>query len=50
LRNAFKENELQSIISGTGHVTKGTAIQAVAGYLRKSKTTSAGAEKKEFLK
>ena len=44
------KNELQGIISGIGHVTKGTAIQAVAGYLRKSKTTGADAEKKEFLK
>jgi hypothetical protein len=44
------KNELQSIISGTGHVTKGSAIQAVAGYLRKSKATGGEAEKKEFLK
>lgn len=44
------KNELQSIISGAGHVTKGSAIQAIAGYLRKSKATGAGAEKKEFLK
>ena len=44
------KNELQSIISGTDHVTKGAAIQAIAGYLRKSKTTGADAEKKEFLK
>ena len=44
------KNELQSIISGTGDVTKGGAIQAIAGYLRKSKTTGADAEKKEFLK
>lgn len=44
------KNELQSIISGTGHVTKGTAIQAVAGYLRKSKTASTNPQEKEFLK
>ena len=44
------KNELQSIISGTGYFTKGAAIQAVAGYLGKSKTTGADPEKKEFLK
>ena len=44
------KNELQSIISGVGHVTKGVAIQAVANHLRKSKTTGKNAEEKELIK
>ena len=44
------KNELQSIISGTGVVTKGTAIKAVANHLRKSKAASKNAEEKEFIK
>ncbi|MGZ5190759.1 MAG: hypothetical protein ACXWCZ_07030 [Flavisolibacter sp.] len=40
------KNELQSIISGTGHFTKGAAIQAVAGYHRKSKSTDSNPEKR----
>ena len=44
------KNELQSIISGTGHVTKGIAIQAIANHIRKSKAASAAIEKKEFIK
>lgn len=44
------KNELQSIISGTGHVTKGAAIQTVADYIRKSKAAGANAEKKERIK
>lgn len=44
------KDELKTIISGTGFVTKGTAIQAVANYLRKSKAASAATEKKEPVK
>ncbi len=44
------KDELQSIISGTGHVTKEDAIKAIAGYLRKSKKTGADSQEKEFLK
>ena len=44
------KNELQSIISGTGAVTKGAAIQAVASYLRESKAAGAIAEEKEHIK
>lgn len=41
------KDELKSIISGTGFVTKGTAIQAVANYLRKSKATGTTTKEKE---
>jgi Serine/Threonine/Tyrosine Kinase found in polyvalent proteins len=44
------KDELQSIISGTGEATKGTAIQTIANYVRKSKTASTNSEKKEFIK
>jgi hypothetical protein len=44
------KNELKSIISGTGFVTKGTAIQAVADHLRKSKATGTIAEKEKHFK
>lgn len=44
------KNELQSIISGTGTVTKGTAIQAVANYLRESKAPGTIPEEKEQIK
>jgi hypothetical protein len=44
------KNELQTIISGIGHVTKGNAIQAAADYLRKSKAASANPEEKEHIK
>jgi hypothetical protein len=42
--------ELKSIISGTDFVTKGTAIQAVANYIRKSKATGAATKEKKFVK
>ncbi len=44
------KDELKTIISGTGFVTKGTAIQAVANDIRKSKATGLDAEKKEPVK
>lgn len=44
------KDELKSIISGTGFVTKGTAIQAVANYLRKSKAASTATKEKESVK
>lgn len=44
------KDELQTIISGIGNVTKGTSIQTVAHYIRKSKTTGANTEKKELIK
>lgn len=44
------KDELQSIISGIGDVTKGSAIQAAAGYLRKSKAASTEPEEKEHIK
>lgn len=44
------KNELQSIISGTGTVTKGTAIQAVANYLRESKAAGTISKEKEPVK
>ena len=40
------KDELQSIISGTGEVTKGTAIQTVANYIKKSKASGTNVEKK----
>jgi hypothetical protein len=44
------KDELKTIISGTGTVTKGTAIQAVANHLKKSKATGATAEEKKPVK
>lgn len=44
------KNELQSIISGTGHVTKGNAIQAVANHLRKGKAAGSVSEEEEHIK
>jgi Serine/Threonine/Tyrosine Kinase found in polyvalent proteins len=44
------KDELKSIISGTGFVTKGTAIKAVANYLRKSKAAGAITKEKEPVK
>jgi len=44
------KDELKSIISGIGFVTKGTAIQAVANYLRKSKASGTIAQEKEHIK
>ena len=44
------KDELKTLISGTGFVTTGTAIQAVAGYIRKSKIAGAATEKKEPVK
>jgi hypothetical protein len=44
------KDELKIIISGTGFVTKGTAIQAVANHIRKSKATGSAIEKKEPVK
>jgi hypothetical protein len=44
------KDELKSIISGTSFVTKGTAIQAVANYLRESKATGATTKEKELVK
>ena len=44
------KNELQTIISGVGNVTKGTAIQAVANHLRKSKAASKNVEEEELIK
>ncbi|MEJ0104093.1 MAG: hypothetical protein WDO19_16700 [Bacteroidota bacterium] len=49
LRNALKD-ELKSIISGAGQVTKGTAIQTIANYIRKSKATGADTKDKELVK
>jgi hypothetical protein len=42
--------ELQNIISGTGRTTKGNTIQTIAHHLRKSKGTSADAQKEELIK
>jgi hypothetical protein len=44
------KDEIKTIIWGTGFVTKGTVIQAVANYLRKSKATGKDAQKKEPVK
>ncbi|MEJ0104090.1 MAG: hypothetical protein WDO19_16685 [Bacteroidota bacterium] len=44
------KDELKSIISGAGQVTKGTAIQTVANYIRKSKATGADVKDKELVK
>lgn len=44
------KDELKTLISGTGFVTKGTAIQAVANHLRKSKATGAVTEKEKPFK
>lgn len=44
------KDELKSIISGIGFVTKGTAIQAVANYLRKSKAAGTTTKEKEPVK
>ena len=44
------KDELKRIISGTGFVTKGTAIQAVSNYLRKSKAAGATTKEKEPVK
>jgi hypothetical protein len=46
----FLKDELQSIISGTGSVTNGTAIQTTAHYLRKSKASGTITEDKEQIK
>ena len=43
------KDELKSIISGIGDVTKGTALPAIANYIRKSKVAGANAEEKEFI-
>lgn len=43
-------DEIQRIISGTGTVTKGSAIQAISNYLRKSKEANKSTEEKEFIK
>ncbi len=44
------KNELKSIISGTGFVTKGSAIQAVTNYIRKSKAASTVSQKEKPVK
>ena len=44
------KDELKSIISGTGQIAKGTVIQTVANYIRKSKTAGANAEEKDLIK
>src|SRR6187401_3840824 len=46
----FLKNELQTIISGVGNVTKGSAIQAVSDYLRKSKAAGKNVEEEELVK
>ncbi len=44
------KDEIKNIISGTGFVTKGTLIQTIANYIRKSKTAGTVAQKKELVK
>lgn len=46
----FFSNELQNIISGTGYVTKGAAIQAIANHIGKSKAAGKSTEEKELVK
>jgi hypothetical protein len=38
------KDELQSFISGTGQVTKGTAIQTISNYIRKSNVAGGNTE------
>ncbi len=44
------KDEIKSIISGTGFVTKGTSIKAVANYLRESKAAGTTTKEKESVK
>ena len=50
--NTFKmlKDELQGVISGTRGVTDGTAIQAVADFIKKGKGAGIDAEKGKFVK
>lgn len=44
------KHELQNIISGKSQVRHGDAIQAVAGYLRRGKSTSIALEPSKQIK
>jgi hypothetical protein len=44
------KNELQNIISGNESLRKGSIIQSITDYLRRSKKTSANAQRGQYEK